>query len=237
MVDECTDGEPSFPAAGADERSRRQLLSGGGAAALGGAALLLAGCTSKVKTPSHVPITSKTPGVKQDIKALNALLQLEYRSIAAYTQCIPLLPQPAPPPAAKSQPSPSPPQAGNQPPPPLTLLVPLAYTAAQTFQTQELAHVRELTGFIRQAGGQAHKPAAFYDLGRQPRTRLEVLTLLHAKEEKVMAGYLRVTDWLTPPQLRGAAAAILANHAQHSTVIRLELGLPPVPSAFLARPE
>lgn len=236
MVDECTDGEPSSPAAAVDEHSRRQLLSGG-AATLGGAALLLAGCTSKVKTPSHVPINSKTPGVKQDIKALNALLQLEYRSIAAYTQCIPLLPQPTPPPPNQSPPPPPSNQPSNQPPPPLKLLVPLAYTAAQTFQTHELAHVRELTGFIRQAGGQAHKPAAFYDLGRQPRTRLEVLTLLHANEEKVMAGYLRVTDWLTPRELRGAAAAILANHAQHSSIIRLELGLPPVPSAFLARPE
>ena len=234
MVDDGIEDDPSRSSA-VGERSRRQLLGGGGTAALGGA-LLLAGCTSKVKTPSHVPISPKTAGVDHDIRALKTLLELEYRSIAAYTQCIPLLPQPAPPSTSGSQgPAPSPPT--NQPPPPLVLMVPLSFTAAQTFQTHELAHVRELKGFIRQAGGHAVKPAAFYDLGPQPKTRREVLTLLHQTEEKLMAGYLGVIETLTPKELRGAAAAILANHAQHSTVIRLELGLSPIPSAFLSRPE
>ncbi len=50
-----------------------------------------------------------------------------------------------------------------------------------------------------------------------------------------MQGYLGVIETLTPKELRGATAAILANHAQHSSIIRLELGLPPVPSAFLYR--
>jgi ferritin-like protein len=237
VVGDSSEGEPSIPAAAADgERSRRQLLRGGGTA-LGGAALLLTGCTSKVKTPSHVPISPKTPGVEHDVKALNALLQLEYLSIAAYTQCIPLLPQPAPPSGSKSTPPPAPKQPSNKPPPPLVLMVPLSYTAAQTFQTHELAHVRELTGFIRQAGGKAHKPAAFYDLGEQPTTRKGVLELLHKTEEKVISGYLGMLETLTPTELRGAAAAIMANHAQHSTIIRLELGLAPTPSAFLSRPE
>jgi Ferritin-like domain len=234
VVGDALEGDPPLPPGAGGERSRRQLLSGGGGGLLAASAVLLAGCTSKVKTPSHVPITRTTPGVKHDIAALNALLSLEYRSIAAYTQCIPLLPQPAPPPSGGSQPPPPP---TNQPPPPLVLMAPLSFTAAQTFQDHELSHVRELTGLIHQAGGQADKPAAFYDFGPEPKTKLDVLKLLHATEEKVLAGYLGVVDRLTPKQLRGAAAAILANHAQHSTIIRLELGLPPIPSPFLSRPE
>ena len=237
MVSEATEGEPSLSPAAGDERSRRQLLSGGGGGLLAASAVLLAGCTSKVKTPSHVPISPHTPGIKEDIEALKVLLDLEYRSIAAYTQVIPLLPQPASPPTSGSTSAPAASAPSNAPPPPLVLLVPLSYAAAQTFQTHELAHVRELSGFVRQAGGEAVKPAAFYNLGPQPKTRLEVLTLLHQTEEKLMRGYLGVIDTLTPKELRGAAAAILANHAQHSTVIRLELGLPPTPSAFLSHPE
>ncbi|HEY1523518.1 MAG TPA: DUF4439 domain-containing protein [Solirubrobacteraceae bacterium] len=235
MVGDAIEGEPSHDPALGGERSRRQLLSRGGTAALGGA-LVLAGCTSKVKTPSHVPISPKTPHVKQDIKILKMLLGLEYRSIAAYTQCIPLLPQPAPPPSGGSQPpAPSPP--GHKPPPPLVLMVPLSFTAAQTFQDHELSHVRELSGFIRQAGGKAMKPASFYDLGPQPKSRADVLKVLHEAEQKLLAGYLGVVNLLTPKELRGAAAAILANHAQHSAIIRLELGLAPIPGAFLSGPE
>jgi hypothetical protein len=236
VVGDATEGEPSHAPATGAERSRRQLLKGGGGGLLAASAVLVAGCTSKVKTPSHVPITPTTPRVDQDIAALNALLQLEYRSIAAYTQCIPLLPPPPPEPPSGSKP-PAPPPPADQPSPPLVLMVPLSFTAAQTFQDHELSHVRELSGFIRQAGGKAMKPAPFYDLGPQPTTKADVLGLLHATEQKLLAGYLGVVNLLTPKELRGAAAAILANHAQHTAILRLELGLEPIPSPFLSQPE
>jgi hypothetical protein len=158
---------------------------------------------------------------------------LEYKSIAAYTYCIPLLPQPAPSPSTSSQPPPPP---SNQPPPPLALMVPLANTAAQTFLTQELGHVSELKGFIGQTGTDPVKPQASYDFGH-PKTKVEALSLLHRTERELLAAYLGVIPLLTPRLLRGAAAAIFANHAQHTTILRLELGLAPNPTAFVSRPQ
>jgi hypothetical protein len=227
--------DPTLPSASSGERSRRELLTRGGG--LLGAAALLAGCTSKVAQPSNVHIDKGAPGAREDARLLNALLAMEYRSIAAYTDSIPLLPQP-PPPAKQPKDQglfapPSGPANKNAPPPALTLMVPLAYAAAQQFLTQELAHVNDLTGLIKQAGGHPVKPAAFYDFGH-PRTKREVLLLLHHTEELLLRSYHHATPLLNPPALRGAAAAIFANHAQHSTVLRLELGLPPIPSAFVS---
>lgn len=236
MVGEGSEGDPSLPAAPAGERSRRQLLSGGGA--LAAASVLLAGCTSKVKQPSNVHISRHDPNLEQDAAALNALLALEYKSIAAYTYSIPLLPQPPAPPNATngSKPPPPPPPPSDQPPPPLVLMVPLSYTAAQTFLSQESGHVTELKGYIHQTGTQPVKPEASYDFGH-PRTKQEALRLLHRTEEELLAGYLGVTTLLSPMLLRGSAAAIFANHAQHSTILRMELGLPPNPSPFVSRPQ
>jgi hypothetical protein len=235
VVDGGTEAGPSLPSAPSGERSRRQLLSGGGGA-LAGAALLVAGCTSKVKTASHVPLNSHTPGAQQDVELLNALLHLENRSIAAYTACIPLLPQPAPAPTDQSKSTPPPQPPSDRALPPLVLMVPLSFTAAQTFLTQELAHVRELTGFIHQAGGRAAKPDASYDLGH-PKTKEDALTLLHRTEQELLELYLRLTPLFTPKELRGATAAIFANHAQHSSILRFELGLTPIPSPFVSTAE
>jgi hypothetical protein len=223
---------PSGPEAA--ERSRRQLLSRGG---ILGAAALVAGCTSKVKQSSNVPLTSHTPGAQRDVELLNGLLRLEYRSIYAYTACIPLLPQPAPPPKHQKPKAPSPKsRPANAPPPPLELLVPLAYTAAQQFLTHQLAHVTELTGFIGQAGGHPVKPQASYNLGH-PRTKQDVLILLHRIEQQLLTGYLEALTELNPAELRGAAAAIMANHAQHISILRMQLGLTPIPDAFVSSPE
>jgi hypothetical protein len=230
-----TEAGPSLSPAPSGERSRRQLLGRGGGA-LAGAALLLAGCTSKVKTASHVPLTPHTPGAQQDVELLNALLHLENRSIAAYTACIPLLPQPAPPSKDQSKSTPPPQPPSDQPKPPLVLMVPLAYTAAQTFLTQELAHVRELTGFIHQAGGRAVKPEPSYTLGH-PKTKEDALALLHRTEQELLDLYIRLTPLFSPNELRGAMAAIFANHAQHSSILRFQLGLTPIPGPFVSKPE
>lgn len=233
-MSEGSEGDPSLTAASAGERSRRQLLSGGGA--LAAAAALVAGCDSKVKQPSNLHISRHDPNLVQDAAALNALLALEYRSIAAYTYSIPLLPQPPAPPSSGSQPPPAPSPPSNQPPPPLVLMVPLSYTAAQTFLSQELGHVTELKGYIHQTGTPPVKPEASYDFGH-PKTKQDALELLHRTEEELMAGYLGVTALLSPNGLRGSAAAIFANHAQHSTILRMELGLAPNPSPFVSRPQ
>lgn len=225
MVAGDTEAESSLAEARPEDHSRRRLLAGG---ALGTAAIL-AGCTSKVKQPSNVPLTKHTPGAKRDVKVLNGLLQLEYHAIAAYTACIPLLPHPAPPPPGSNPPPPKPPPKN---PPPLELLLPLSYAAAQQFLSQELAHVTELRGFIHQAGGRREKPRPSYELGH-PSSKDDVLHLLHRIEQTQLTAYLEAIPLLSPGKLRGAAAAIFANHAQHIAVWRFELGRRPVPSAFV----
>ena len=233
MVTGNTEAEPPTTPASAQERSRRSLLSGG---AVLGVSALVAGCTSKVKQPSNVPLNSHTKGAARDVELLNRLLGLEYRSIAAYTACIPLLPQPPKPPPGAKKPPPPPPPNPNIPPPPLQLRVPLSSSAAQQFLTEELAHVTELAGFVGQAGGHAVKPAPSYALGH-PKGKLEVLTLLHQTEEMLLSEYLKAISELTPSALRGAAAAIFANHAEHTSILRMELGLKPIPGAFVSGPE
>jgi hypothetical protein len=79
-------------------------------------------------------------------------------------------------------------------------------------------------------------PARSYNLG-QPQGKRDVLLLLHGIEQAQVAGYLKAITALSPGKLRAAAAAILANHAQQMSMLRLALGLPPVPSAFVTAHE
>jgi hypothetical protein len=108
--------------------------------------------------------------------------------------------------------------------------------AARQFLGQELAHLSELQGFIKQAGGKAPRPRAFYDLG-EPRDERQVLELLHRAERAQLRGYLDAIPMLSPPRLRAAIAAILANDAQHMAVLRAQLGLEPVPGILVTAAE
>jgi hypothetical protein len=111
-----------------------------------------------------------------------------------------------------------------------------AARAAKQFLGQELAHAAELEGLIKQAGAKPAKAPAFYELGN-PRGELDVLHLLHRAESAQLAAYGRAIPRLEPPRLRAAAAAILANDAQHLAVLRAVLGAPPVPGAFVSATE
>jgi len=111
-----------------------------------------------------------------------------------------------------------------------------AARAAVQFLAHELAHASELEGLIAQAGGKPARPPAFYDLGR-PEDERQLLGLLHAAERAQLRAYLDAVGRLTPARLRAAAAAILANEAQHTTVLRGELGLEPLPSAVVSAGE
>ena len=212
-------------------RSRRELLVAGGGL---GAAALVAGCTSKVHPPSNVQLPKHSAATKRDVAILNGLLALEHRAIAAYTASVPLLPQPAPPShnSGSSAPASPPPPPSNAPPPPLQLQVPLASAAAAQFLSQELSHVTELSGFVRQVGARPVRSAPSYDMGH-PRTKQEVLLLLESIEQAQLTAYMKAVTTLSPGKLRAAAAAIYGNHAQHISVIRSTLGLHPIPSAFV----
>jgi hypothetical protein len=108
-----------------------------------------------------------------------------------------------------------------------------AQDAAKQFLGQELTHAGELSGLIKEAGGKANKPRASYQLGR-PRTPTEILQLLHTLERAEVAGYLHAIPSINPGPVRAAAAALLANDAQHVAVLRSMLGLEPLAGAFVA---
>jgi hypothetical protein len=108
--------------------------------------------------------------------------------------------------------------------------------AATAFLRQELAHAGMLLAQIQRVGGPASRRAASYPLG-EPGSRRALLGLLHELERAQVAGYVEAIGQLTPGVLRQTVAAILADDAQHVSVLRSALGLAPVPSAFVTGAE
>jgi len=106
-----------------------------------------------------------------------------------------------------------------------------AKQAAQHFLSQEITHSGEIAGLVHQAGGKPVKPRPRYDLGN-PTSVDEVLGLLYRIEQMQLTSYLQSIPLLSRGSSRAAIAAILANEAQHASVLALELGRNPVPSAF-----
>jgi hypothetical protein len=104
--------------------------------------------------------------------------------------------------------------------------------AAEQFLEQELAHAGEIAGLIRKGGAKGHKPRESYALGH-PRTRGDVLRLLHRIESAQISAYLYAIPRLSGNDVRPALGAILANEAQHVAVLRAYQGQPPVPAAFV----
>lgn len=101
---------------------------------------------------------------------------------------------------------------------------------AKQFLGQDVAHASTLAGLIKQGGGKAVRQQPSYDLG-QP-TAPEILNLLHRLEAKQVDAYIELIPTLSAGRLRSTAAAIMGNDAQHLSVLRTELGRPPVPSAL-----
>ena len=104
---------------------------------------------------------------------------------------------------------------------------------AKQFLSQDLSHASRLSGIIKQAGGEAVEPLGSYNLG-SPRNESELLMLLHSVEGTVVAGYLQAIPRLSDGIVRAVVASILANDAQHMSVLRTRLRLPPVPSALVS---
>ncbi|MGI8903527.1 MAG: ferritin-like domain-containing protein [Solirubrobacteraceae bacterium] len=138
---------------------------------------------------------------RADAELLNGLLDLERRTIGAYTAGIPLL-------------------------------TGASLTAAQRFLAQELAHAAELSRLLKRAGVVAHRPSDSYDLGH-PRSAAAVLGLLHASETAQLAAYITAIPRLATGTVRASTASILADDAQHVSVLRSALALDPVPTAFV----
>jgi hypothetical protein len=108
--------------------------------------------------------------------------------------------------------------------------------AAKHFLVQEVAHITQLSNLVNVAHGVPDGPRANYDLGH-PRSETEVLELIHRAEQATVRAYLVAIPKLTPGAARAAAASILANEAQHVSVLRRNLGLDPIPSAVVTAGE
>jgi hypothetical protein len=151
------------------------------------------------------------PGPRhEDIDLLNRSLGLEFRTIAAYTAGIPHL-------------------TGRY------------RRAAVGFLQQELSHMARLGALVKRAGGKPFGRADSYDFGHPGgpphATARDVLVLLHALEQTQLAAYLDAIPLLAPGPVRGDVAAILADQAQHISVLRAALGLQAIPSALVTGTE
>jgi len=185
--------------------SRRLLLNRAGATLAGAGVLALSGCGHKAKSGRQSVSKLPRPIQVHDVEILRRALELERRTVAAYTAGIPLLKRSD----AK---------------------------AAKQFLNEELQHTGELLGLIKAAGGKLIAPAASYDIGH-PHDDAGVLTLLHELERAQISAYLSSLPKLSPGPVRAAVASILANDAQHVSILRLAQGLSPAPSAFVTGSE
>jgi hypothetical protein len=114
----------------------------------------------------------------------------------------------------------------------IPLLAGKARAAGKQFLAQEFAHASVLSSLVAHAGGKPNQPSPSYNLGH-PRRQADVLRLLHMIERVAISAYVDAIPKLTPGALRATVASILTNEAQHVSVLRSELGLAPVPSAFV----
>ena len=104
------------------------------------------------------------------------------------------------------------------------------------FLSHELEHAGRLRGLLKPLHAKAHNPDARYDFG-QPRGAPQVLGMLHELERRQIAFYLHAIPRMSTPQMRQALASIMANDAQHITLLRAEQGLSPVTGPFLTATE
>jgi len=111
-----------------------------------------------------------------------------------------------------------------------------AQHAAGRFLGQQLTHAGELRRLIKELGGHAHEPLSHYHFGH-PRGRAQLLALLHGLEQQQIAAYLHALPLIAVPEVRQSLGAILANHAQHVTVLRAEQGLSPLTGPFVTAAE
>jgi hypothetical protein len=107
---------------------------------------------------------------------------------------------------------------------------------AGQFLSQELLHAGILRKLVSDVGGKAHNPLGHYDFGR-PRGRAHLLALLHGLEREQIAAYLHIIPRVSTPFLRQTLASVLANDAQHVTVLRAQQGVSALPGPFVTASE
>ncbi len=106
----------------------------------------------------------------------------------------------------------------------------------QQFLSEELEHTGELISLVRSVGGRVPARPNSFQLGH-PSDAAGVLALVHELESAQIATYLSTIPQLSPGPVRAAVASILTVDAQHVSLIRLQQGQAPVPSAFVTGAE
>jgi len=100
------------------------------------------------------------------------------------------------------------------------------------FLEQEGEHADVLENAIRDADGAPNRPKSSYDFPTM-RSQRDVLRFAADLENTAVAAYIDALPKLTTGDLRATAAAILTGDAEHMAVLRGELGVEPVPDAFV----
>lgn len=104
--------------------------------------------------------------------------------------------------------------------------------AGQKFLEQEQEHADGLSKAIKQMGGTPNKARASYDFPTLSNQE-DVLKFAVDLENTAVAAYIDALPKLSDPKLRGTAAAIVTNEAEHISVLLDALGMDPVPTAFV----
>lgn len=104
--------------------------------------------------------------------------------------------------------------------------------AGQKFLQQEQEHADGLAQAIKAMGGTPNKAKASYDFPTLSNQE-DVLKFAVDLEYTAIAAYIDALPKLSDPKLRGTAAAIVTNEAEHISVLLGALGMDPVPDAFV----
>ena len=140
-----------------------------------------------------------------DLKLIGSALDLENTVIAAYT-------------------------AGGE------LVSGSARLATRAILEQEREHARHLSGLVGDLGGRPNPPKTSEEYARAfPRLRSsnDALRFGVDMENAAVRFYLESLPKLSSPGLRRLAASIATSEAGHASLLRSELGRPPVPDAFV----
>lgn len=107
-----------------------------------------------------------------------------------------------------------------------------ARATARRVLEQEREHADGLARAIRQLGGAPNQPRTSYELPTL-RSQSQALRFAAELENTTIAAYIDSLPRLSSPDLRGTAAAILTDEAEHLSVVLGAQGRQPLPSAFV----
>jgi hypothetical protein len=107
-----------------------------------------------------------------------------------------------------------------------------AHAVGKKFLAEELSHASALISMIQKAGGTPNPPQSSYALGH-PRSRKAILRLLDGAEDRMITTFIDTIPVVTLPSARTTLASIVANDAQHISVLRLNLREEPIPAPFV----